>query len=350
MLLGGVLGGVGMTLAVLLLDQLPALSASKETADAAKTYLAINMVAMIPILLRIAVEQARMATGDSRSPMRVAIFANLINIGLDYFLIMVLGWGVAGAAYATVIANLIGSLAMFGIQALDGFELRSMRRHHVAAVWRIGVPTGLQFAMELGSYAVMVVMLTRLSELDGAANQIAIHVIHFGFLPCFAVSDAVSIMVGQAVGAHRRDLIKTLSRCALIPSIAYSGAATLVFAIGGRWLASGFTDDPALLELTTHLFWIAALFQIADAVNSVARGVLRGTGDVRYCAWTGIVLSWMMTPPFTWLLGYHYGLGAVGGWIGLLICILVSAIVFWHRLQRGRWNAAADRSLQELRS
>ncbi len=81
----------------------------------------------------------------------------------------------------------------------------------------------------------------------------------------------------------------------MIPALAYSGTATAVFAIGGRWLALGFTDDPVLLELTTHLFWIAALFQMIDAVNMVTRGVLRGTGDVRYCAWMGVALSWLMT-------------------------------------------------------
>ena len=61
-----------------------------------------------------------------------------------------------------------------------------------------------------------------------------------------------------------------------------------------------------------------------------------------------ILLAWIMTPPLTWLLGYHYGLGAVGGWLGLCLDVFVASGIFWWRLRGNRWHAAADRSLHEL--
>jgi MATE family multidrug resistance protein len=218
------------------------------------------------------------------------------------------------------------------------------------SVWRLGFPSGLQFALEMGSFTAMVVMLTNLSELDGAANQIALQVIHFGFLPCMAIGQAASVMAGQAIGCGRRDLVHTVTRFALIPAGGYALFSAAVFVIGGSWICAWFTDDPELLRVATHLLYVAAAFQLADAANVVARSILQGTGDVRFCAWAGITLSWLMTPPLTWLLAYHFELGALGGWLGICLDIHVVTVVFLIRLRGTRWHAAADRSLAEVES
>jgi multidrug resistance protein, MATE family len=80
----------------------------------------------------------------------------------------------------------------------------------------------------------------------------------------------------------------------------------------------------------------------------VARGILRGAGDVRYPAIMGVALAWALTPPLTWLLGYQAGLGALGGWIGLCAEFCAGAALFWWRLGRGGWRGAAERTRLEL--
>ena len=93
---------------------------------------------------------------------------------------------------------------------------------------------------------------------------------------------------------------------------------------------------------------MAAAFQVADAANVVARGVLRGTGDVRYPAVIGILSAWLLTPPLCWLLGHQMGLGAFGGWIGLSAEIMAAASLFWWRLVRRGWQQSAARSRADL--
>jgi MATE family multidrug resistance protein len=339
---------VSYAAARLALPFLPEVTASAASADAAQTYLGLVAIAAFPNLIRIAIEQTRLAIGDSQSPMRVSLLANICNVALNYLFIIVLERGVRGAAEATVIASVVGAVAMIAVQLNDRFDLGDTRLHHVAAVWRLGLPSGLQFAMEMGSFATMVVLLTRLSDLDGAANQIAIQVLHFGFLPCMALGEAASIMAGQAVGAARRDLVLHITRHALIAVVAYASLATAIFVIAGEFIAMAFTQEPELIQLATRLLYVAAAFQIADGVNILARSVLRGTGDVRFCAWVGIFFAWIMTPPLTLLLGYHYGLGALGGWLGLTLEIYLTAVIFWRRLQGGGWHASADATLREL--
>ena len=82
-------------------------------------------------------------------------------------------------------------------------------------------------------------------------------------------------------------------------------------------IVAGFTSIAALAAVTVRLLRVAALFQVSDGANIVARAVLRGVGDVRFAAVVGVVTAWLMTPPLTWLLGWHAGLGASGGWLGL---------------------------------
>ncbi len=343
-----VMAALATPIALAVAVMLPVVSASEAAGEASRTYLSILAIGALPGLIRIAIEQSRFANGDSQSPMRVNVFANVANVALNYLFIFVLDLGVAGAGYGTLVAGVLGCLAMCAVQARDGLGLAEATRHHLAGVWRLGLPSGIQFALEMGSFATMVIMLNHLSELDGAANQIAIQVLHFGFLPCMALGEAATVLAGQAIGAHRRDLIRSITRAALVPTIAYAVLTMVVFFAFGSTILSGFTSEPELLSLGTRLLYVAAAFQVADGINIVSRSVLRGTGDVRFCAWAGIVLSWMMTPPLTWLFAYHYGLGALGGWIGLCLDVFLTTGVFWFRLRGNRWHKAADASLAEL--
>src|SRR5688500_20141923 len=94
--------------------------------------------------------------------------------------------------------------------------------------------------------------------------------------------------------------------------------------------------------------WVAADFQVLDCANVVARVTHRCTGDVVWPAWVGILTAWVLTPPLTWLLGWHFGLGALGGWIGLCGEIILGAAVLWWRLERGGWRRAAAASRARL--
>jgi MATE family multidrug resistance protein len=130
----------------------------------------------------------------------------------------------------------------------------------------------------------------------------------------------------------------------------YAGAWSVLLAVGSRAIASGFTTDAAVLSTATGLLHIAAVFQIFDASNVVARCSLRGAGDVRYAATVGVVTSWLCTPTLAWLLGYHYRLGAFGGWLGLCLEIIVGTVLLWWRLERRGWLPAAMRARAHLES
>jgi MATE family multidrug resistance protein len=151
-------------------------------------------------------------------------------------------------------------------------------------------------------------------------------------------------MAGQAVGADRDDLVRSVARRAIVLAGGYAALCTVIVAFGAGWIASLFSLDRAVIAKAATLLTIASVFQIADAANIVARCVLRGTGDVRFPAVIGVVVAWAVTPPLTWMLGLELGWGAPGGWIGLCVEITAGAAILWHRLLRGGWRGAAERS------
>jgi MATE family multidrug resistance protein len=338
--------GAGCGLAVTALGQaialgLPHLAASAPSGDAARLYLAVVSIGGPFALAAAAIREARYGINDSRWPMLSAVVANLVNVVVAYVFIRVLGLGVAGAAWAVVIAHAVelGNLVL--VQARDGFAIGATARRHLAALWRIGVPTGLQFLLETGSFALLTGMLTALADVEAAAHQIALQVIRFSFLPILAVAEAASVLVGQAMGARRDRLVHGIAYRALGVTAAYGALASVAFACGGRWIAASFSDDPALRRVTVALLLVAAVFQLFDAANCVARCVLRGVGDVRWAAAIGVITAWDCTPPMTWLLGWRLGWGALGAWLGITLEIVVGAALLWWRLERRAWLGEA---------
>lgn len=291
------------------------------------------------VLLYMAIREARYGKGDARSPMVATLIANLANIALNVLFVIVLRMGVFGSALATALAHAIEALALVAVQWREGFGVRGMTRAHVRALRDVGVPSGLQFALEVGAFALLASIVSMTGAVNMAAHQIALNLIHVSFLPAFALGEAAAVLTGNAVGARRSDLIHVVAKSAVLLAGAYTGACTILFVVFSRVIGRVFTDEVPVQHLVATLMIIAACFQVADAANMVARGVLRGAGDVRVPALIGVVTAWVMSPPLAWLLGVTWHMGAVGAWIGLTGEIFLGAGVLWWRLLRSKFRA-----------
>jgi MATE family multidrug resistance protein len=317
------------------------LSASPRAGHFAAQYLTIRSLGAPLVLVYAALRESRYGVGDSKSPMRASLAGNAVNIALDVVLILVLDWGVRGAATATIAGNLT-ELAVLAWPMRAQLKKLRWSRNAARDVWSEGVPNGLQFIMEVGSFLILTMLVARMSAVDAAAHQMVLQLVNVSFLPAHALAEAAAVLVGQAVGAGRDVLVPRVARRALSIGAAYATACLVGYAVLGNLIARSMSaGDAALADRATMLVHVSLAFLVADAANVIARGVLRGASDVRFAAAVGIVTSWLTTPPLTWILGIHLGLGAVGGWIGLAIEIVVGASVFWLRVLRGGWRPAA---------
>src|SRR5262245_4047894 len=267
------------------------------------------------VLIAVVLREARYGLGDSRSPLVSALAANVSNIALDSLLIIGLGFGVRGAGIAAGVSHVLEAALLLRASRTPGIAWSGARGRHLGLIVRLGVPLGLQFLLEIGSFAVLVAMLARFGDVDLAAHQIALQVTHLSFLPALAVGEAASVLIGQAVGAGEDRLVKPIARLALAIAAAYSLACGVVFVLFDHWIVSAFTDDARVRALAVKLLWCAAGFGLFDAGNVVARPVLRGTGDVRYPAISSVIIAWAATAPLTRWPGLHLRPGACGCWL-----------------------------------
>src|SRR5262249_61090348 len=121
-------------------------TASPASAHAAEDYLSIRILGAPFVLLYVALREVRYARGDSQTPMRATLLANVVNIGLAVLFVFGFSWGWKGAAAATIIAHAIeaGTL-VWSQRELGGFHLAGAKAEHARTFFRVGVPTGLQF-------------------------------------------------------------------------------------------------------------------------------------------------------------------------------------------------------------
>lgn len=349
-LLVAVVLGIVTTLAGrALAELLPHLAASATAGAHARTYLGIRVLGAPMILVFVALRELRYGEGDTRSPMVAALIGNAVNVVFNWLMVIHLGWGVVGSAWATVIGHGVELAVVLAAQSRAGFPVGVTRARHVIALLRIGTPTGLQFLLEMGSFALLTTIVSLLGEVQMAAHQIALQVVHFSFLPTIALGEAGSVLAGQAVGADEDGLVRRVARAGLAGAALYTGLCTAIFVTFGSPIVAMFTDEPDLAATALGLLHVAAFFQVADGAAVVARGVLRGAGDVRYPAMLGVACAWLFTPPLAWLLGRQAGLGALGGWLGLSGEIVLLSILCWWRLERGGWTRLAAQSRARLR-
>ncbi len=336
--------GWGVTTVVLaqaLAPLLALLASDHAQGHHAATYLRIRALAAPLVLVTVAMRETRWAEGDAQTPMRATIAGNLANVLGDVALIVGLGWGVAGAA----IASVVGSAVECGVLAgalWPRVKRARWRPAYARAIWQQGAPTGVQFLLEVGAFFALSLVVARMGAADGAAHQLVLQLTHVSFLPAHALAEAASVLVGQAIGAGRFDLVRPVARRAFLLGGIYTAACTVAFVAFADPIARLLgADDGAVREVTRALIQMAALFLVADAANVIARGLLRGVGDAVYPAVVGVITSWVVTPPLAAVLGLGLGWGVRGGWLGLTIEIVVGAAILCHRLMTERWRAAA---------
>jgi MATE family multidrug resistance protein len=338
------LGTVALVLAECLAPLVRVLTHDPAVGKHAADYLRIRALAAPMLLVYVALRETRWGEGDSRAPMRASLGGNVVNFALDVVLIVGLGWGVVGAAVATVAGNAT-ELARLAWPMRKRIARVAWSTRHARALWQQGAATGLQFTLEVGAFLLLTAIIAQMSATDAAAHQLVLQLTHVSFLPAHALAEAASVMVGNAVGAARLSLVGPVARRAVLLGAVYAAICTVVFVVFAGPVATligGGRDS--LEDVTVTLVQISALFLVADAANVIARGVLRGAGDVVYPAMVGVLTSWLLTPPMAYIVGLHLGWGAAGGWLGLTAEIFIGAAILWRRISRGDWMVSAHAS------
>lgn len=318
-----------------------------ERNEALSTYFLVRLATAPVILFNVVLREARHGQGDSKTAMRAAFFANGINLVADLLALFVLGLGVFGAALATWAAALSEAFYLARAQRRVGFELRPALAK-ARELLRIGAPSGAQSFFEMGAAAILGIVISEAGQLEAASHQVTGQLAQLSITPSLAIAEAGSVLAARAVGARQRRRVRLVGRSALVLASAWALGCLLLFLLAGPSLAKGMSSDLWVQAIAGKLVVIAGLVHFINAPNQVARGMLRGVGDIRTPALLSVALAWSITLPTAWYLGVERWMGAVGGWLGLGLEVLAGATLFWFRFEAECEGGCARAALARL--
>ncbi|MBV9489866.1 MAG: MATE family efflux transporter [Verrucomicrobia bacterium] len=328
----GVCLAAGMSLCQPLLSSL---QPPEEVFQAARPYLSVAGWSLLPAMGYFGGKIFCDALGRPTVPMWFLFGGVMLNLVLA--LVLVFGWfglpalGLVGSGWATLVSRWFTfaattlyalSLARAGWRTLlpAGLEW-----HLLSRLLCLGMPVALQYLAEIGAFSFAAVMMGWIGTVALAAHQIAISCAALTFMFPLGISQAVAVRIGHAVGQRALGRIPLIGLTGIGLSAALMLISASVLGIGRREIALAFSTDPQVVSLAGALLLIAGAFQLADGVQVTAGGALRGVGDVRLPMLLGYLFYWGVAIPVAYLLGFAYGKGAVGIWIGLAIGLLVAA-------------------------
>jgi len=322
-----------------------------EALASAQTYLGVLGAGQVVKAVQLAYGNILNSRGETRWVMIEAIATNIANIGLN----VALSKGVFGVkptvglvSGATVGALLFGMLFTIAVVHLR-FKLRFPLKSSLAELrgaLRPILEIGLPAATEPISYQIAQVVINLLIISIGARALAArTYVLSFvtisSVLWSVALGIGAQIAISHRVGAGKLEEANDQFQRALLCAIAGNGAIALVLALCHEPLLALLTHDPEIRRIAAPLFALGVLVEMGRAVNIVAGGALRSTGDAGYVALIASTLMWCIGVPSAFLFGGTLGLGLTGVWLSMALDECVRGVVCYRRWQSGRWRVTS---------
>ena len=332
--------GIGIALSCLLaglaVPLVDLMGGDGRTGELAVLYLRIGSIGLIFALIALAGQGYLRGVSDLRTPLVIVVVANVVNVVLNVVFIYGFGWGLAGSAWATVVAQ-AGMGAAF-VVALLGAPADS-RRPSLASMRplaRIGGEIFVRTASLYASFLVASAVLARVGEASLAAHQIAFQLFVFLALVLDSIAIAGQVIVGRSLGAGDAEGAYRAAR----RMIEWAVVAGALFALGMLALVGvlprAFTSDADVIERAREVWPLFALMQPANGAVFALDGILIGAGDTRFLMWGMLAASVGVFIPVA-LGSLALGLGIVGVWAGLVGLILVRLATCAWRFSSRRW-------------
>lgn len=313
-----------------------ALHQKPEVAAAGRDFLHIAGLGMVPALAVAVLQSWLAALGRTQVVLWVTLAAVGVNIGLNWLLVFGnAGFpelGVRGSAIATLtvqVFSLVLLAAYAGLlPALRPYRLfRRFWRPDLPAlaqVFRLGWPIGLTGLAEGGLFEASAIMMGWIGAAELAAHGIALEAAAITFMVHVGLSSAATIRVAGFQGTGDARALRDAARVAWGLSVGVALLAIGLFLafpqqIVGVFLDRANPESAAILQLGVTLLFMAALFQLVDAMQVMALGLLRGLQDTRAPMWFAAISYWGIGVPCSWLFAFRLGYGGVGLWAGLVV-------------------------------
>jgi MATE family multidrug resistance protein len=320
------------------------------------TYSRMLMLGAFPVILMATLASFFAGRGKTRTVLVVNVLSTLVNVVLDYCWIFGhAGFpraGVAGAALATIVSQAFGAAVYLALilrrRPRETFATLTGWRPEPALLLRLlryGLPSGLQFACEVGAFGIFMVIVGRLGTDALAATGIAFNLNAIVFVPMLGLALAVSSLVARHLGGNDALAAERVVWSALALSMVYMTLCGLAYLLLPQVLLGPYAAgaDPRtfapVAHIATMLLRFVAIYSIFDMMNVVFGAGLKGAGDTTYPVAAVIVLSWtvMIVPAYVGCT--FFGRGIYFAWSAASGYVFCVGLLLMRRFRQGRWKA-----------
>jgi putative MATE family efflux protein len=315
-----------------------AFGASAAVAPQAETYLRISLFGIPGMLVVLAGTGVLRGLQDTKTPLQVSVGAFTVNLALNALFVLGFGWGIAGSAWGTVLAQSGGGAVYIAA------VLRGARRHHArvrpdAAGLRAAATAGVNLVLRTISLRVVLIVgtavATRMGDAEIAAYQVGFQVWTLLAFALDAIAIAGQAITGRYLGAADVAGARGATRRMVQWGVASGVVFGLVVLAVRPWLPALFTNDPAVRALLASTLIVVALLQPMAGVVFVLDGVLIGAGDMRYLAAAGVVTVAAFLPA-AWLVAAQ-GAGLVALWLAIGVWMTARLLTLGLRARGDAW-------------
>lgn len=311
----------------------------------ASSYFLIYALFLPFFQLAIFCEAALIASGNLKVPSITSIVMCVLDAGFNYVFIFLLGLGVKGAAIGTGLATLCaGAFLLFytlrfskelHLVKEDAPREEKVRKVVLKQAFGISWPLWIQNLAVRGAYIAATVIIAPLGTIAIAANSFAIIAEGFCYLPGYGMQDAATTLVGQSLGAGRKDLAKRFAWITI-----GSGSSMMLLLAVLMWVFAPqmmglLSQDPEVVSLGAQCLRVEAWAELFFGISIVAYGCCVGAGDTLMPSAVNLVSMWVIRIGLALLL--IPSLGLTGYWYAMAAELTVKGIIFAIRIRGNRW-------------
>ncbi len=294
--------------------------------------------------------------GKTWPVMWVNVFTTIVNLTLDYALIFG-NWGfpelgIKGAGIATVAAGVFSFLLFLAVLASGNTN----RTYHTIKGWRLdkelfirllryGFPSGVQFFLEMAGFTGFILVVGRLGTASLAATNIAFNINTLAFMPMIGFGIAISVIVGQYLGADKSDLAQSAVYSGFHLTLAYMLAIGAAYVLVPDIFVAPFAhqaDPQSFSEIYRYsvvLLRFVAIYSIFDAMNIIFCSAIKGAGDTRYVMFVTVLLSVFVLIVPVYLVIEVLEFGLMFAWVLATVYVTLLGVTFYIRFLGGKWKA-----------
>lgn len=326
--------------------------ANEDTLALSIGYFRITSLAFLPSCWQLCICAAMRAIGKTRVTMATNITANIINVCLNYVLINgKLGFpklGVQGAAIATACGTVAASLICIGVVLKkNGYyhlALPKFDRVTLSGLMKVGSSSMVEAVCLRAGFLILARLVASIGTNAFAAYQIVSQVTSLSFTLGDGVATAGTSLVGQSLGAKRKDLAMAHAGVAYRIGVMVSIGLMSVILLFSRQIALLFTTDEAIIRGVTASLYVVILAMQPQNGRVILSGALRGAGDVKFVAVCALISVTILRPALTYLFCYPVEsllpgrqIAIMAPWIAFVIDAIVRDRLMSRRLKQGKW-------------